>query len=89
MKSSKEEILTIFSTSNAFFRQERVGGIALLNKGAKDSNRNVRILGPYDAKIEELIKSWEISNNTANNKSKTQKIIIRFWIQTYKPKFLY
>ena len=78
VKSSKEEILTIFSTSNAFFRQERVGGIALLNKAAKDSNRNVRILVPYDAKIEELIKSWEISDNTANNKSKTQKIIIRF-----------
>ena len=35
VKSSKEEILTIFSTSNAFFRQERVGGIALLNKGSK------------------------------------------------------
>jgi two-component system, OmpR family, sensor histidine kinase VicK len=78
VKSSKEEILTIFSTSNAFFRQERVGGIALLNKAAKDSNRNVRILVPYDAKIEKLIKSWEISNNTANNKDKTQKIIIRF-----------
>jgi two-component system sensor histidine kinase VicK len=78
VKSSKEEILTIFSTSNAFFRQERVGGIALLNEAAKDSNRNVRILVPYHAKIEELIKSWEISNDTTNNKDKTQKIIIRF-----------
>ena len=78
VKSSKEEILTIFSTSNAFFRQERAGGIALLNEAARYSNRNVRILVPYDAKIEELIKSWEISNNTTNNKDKTQKIIIRF-----------
>jgi two-component system, OmpR family, sensor histidine kinase VicK len=78
VKSSKEEILTIFSTSNAFFRQERVGGIALLNEAAKDSNRIVRILVPYDAKIEELIRSWEISNNTTNNKDKTQKINIRF-----------
>ena len=78
VKSSKEEILIIFSTSNAFFRQERVGGIALLNEAAKDSNRNVRILVPYDAKIEELIRSWEISNNTINNKDKIQKIIIRF-----------
>ena len=72
MKSSKEEILTIFSTCNAFFRQERIGGIALLNEAAKDSNRNVRILVPYDAKIEELIKSWEISNDTTNNKGKTR-----------------
>jgi two-component system sensor histidine kinase VicK len=78
VKSSKEEILTIFSTSNAFFRQERVGGIALLNEAAKDSNRIVRILVPYDAKIEELIRSWEISNNTTNNKDKTLKINIRF-----------
>ena len=78
VKSSKEEILTIFSTSNAFFRQERTGGIALLNEAAKYSNRNVRILVPYHAKIEELIKSWEISNNTTNNKDKTQKIVIRF-----------
>ena len=78
VKSSKEEILTIFSTSNAFFRQERAGGIALLNEAAKYSNRNVRILVPYDAKIEELIRSWEINNNTINNKDKTQKINIRF-----------
>ena len=78
VKSSKEEILTIFSTSNAFFRQERTGGIALLNEAAKYSNRNVRILVPYHAKIEELIKSWEISNDTTNNKDKTQKIVIRF-----------
>jgi signal transduction histidine kinase len=78
VKSSKEEILTIFSTSNAFFRQERVGGIALLNEAAKDSNRIVRILVPYDTKIEELIRSWEISNNTTNNKDKTLKINIRF-----------
>ena len=78
VKSSKEEILTIFSTSNAFFRQERAGGIALLNEAAKYSNRNVRILVPYDAKIEELIRSLEINNNTINNKDKTQKINIRF-----------
>jgi two-component system, OmpR family, sensor histidine kinase VicK len=78
VKSSKEEILTIFSTSNAFFRQERAGGIALLNEAAKYSNRNVRILVPYDAKIEELIRSWEVNNNTINNKDKTQKINIRF-----------
>ena len=71
--------MTIFSTSNAFFRQERTGGIALLNEAAKYSYRNVRILVPYHAKIEELIKSWEISNNTTtNNKDKTQKIVIRF-----------
>ena len=78
VKSSKEEILTIFSTSNAFFRQERTGGIALLNEAAKYSNRNVRILVPSHAKIEELIKSWEISNDTTNNKDKTQKLVIRF-----------
>jgi two-component system, OmpR family, sensor histidine kinase VicK len=78
VKSSKEEILTIFSTSNAFFRQERTGGIALLIEAAKYSNRNVRILVPYDAKIEELIKSWEIGNDTTNNKDKTQKLVIRF-----------
>ena len=45
VKSSKEEILTIFSTANAFFRQERAGALALLHEATKRSI-NIRILGP-------------------------------------------
>ena len=45
VKSSKEEILTIFSTANAFFRQERAGALALLHEAAKRSI-NIRILVP-------------------------------------------
>ena len=81
VKSCEEEILTIFSTSNAFLRQERAGGISLLDEAAKQGKKSVRILVPYDTRIEEVVKALESSNNngTANNTmDRTQKINIRF-----------
>jgi two-component system, OmpR family, sensor histidine kinase VicK len=48
IKSAKEEILIIFSTSNAFRRQERAGAIDLLIKSAKSNDLIVRMLLPYD-----------------------------------------
>jgi two-component system sensor histidine kinase VicK len=81
VKSCKEEILTIFSTSNAFLRQERAGGIALLDEAAKQGEKSVRILVPYDTRIKEVVEALERSNNngTANKTmDRTQKINIRF-----------
>lgn len=81
VKSCKEEILTIFSTSNAFLRQERAGGIALLDEAAKQGEKSVRILVPYDTRIKEVVEVLERSNNngTANNTmDRMQKINIRF-----------
>src|SRR5919112_1867476 len=81
VKSCKEEILTIFSTSNAFLRQEHAGGIALLDEAAKQGEKSVRILVPYDTRIKEVVEALERSNNngTANNTmDRTEIISIRF-----------
>jgi two-component system, OmpR family, sensor histidine kinase VicK len=78
VKLCKEEILTIFSTANAFFREESAGGLALLNEAARYSNVNVRILVPYDTRIRELITSLETSDNSTNYKDRKNKIKIRF-----------
>ena len=78
VKSSKEEILTLFSTANAFFRQERAGALALLHEAAKRSI-NIRILVPYDERIKELMKSLiTINDNTNDRNNKKDKINIRF-----------
>ena len=76
--SSKEEILIIFSTSNAFFRQQRAGSLALLGEAA---HRGViiKILVPHDKRIQEIIKSsTEINYNTNNRNSIKDRINIRF-----------
>ena len=76
--SSKEEILIIFSTSNAFFRQERAGSLALLSEAA---NRGVmiKILVPYDERIQEIVNSsTEENNNTNNLNSMRDRINVRF-----------
>jgi len=67
LKSAKDEILIIFSTANAFHRQERAGSIKLLSEIAsrKDNNVNIKIMTPIDdtlpkTKIElENIKKME------------------------------
>jgi signal transduction histidine kinase len=76
--SSKEEILIIFSTSNAFFRQERAGSLAMLSEAA---NRGVtiKILVPYDERIQEIVNSsTEENNNTNNHNSMRDRINVRF-----------
>ena len=78
VKLCKEEILTIFSTSNAFFREESAGGLALLNEAARYGNVNVRILVPYDTRIKELITSLETNDNSTTYKDRKNKINIRF-----------
>ncbi len=62
LRSTKEEILIIFSTSNAFHRQERTGSIRIL-KEITDSNPNVKMkmLTPKDNEIEATCKG--LANN--------------------------
>jgi len=78
VNSCKEEILTIFSTSNAFFRQQRAGGIALLNDVATNGEVNIRILVPYDRRISEFISSLNANNDSIEKKSRTKKINVRY-----------
>ena len=49
-KSANDEILIIFSTNNAFHRQERAGSFALLERAA-GLGVKVRILTPFDDEI--------------------------------------
>jgi hypothetical protein len=56
INSASKEILVIFSTANAFHRQERAGGVRFLMDAAKKRNVKVRILTPFDDKIREVAK---------------------------------
>jgi two-component system, OmpR family, sensor histidine kinase VicK len=76
VRSCKQEILTIFSTSNTFLRQERACGIAALDKAAKQDKKIVRILVPYDTRIIEIVKALETNNY--NNNPRTGKVNVRF-----------
>jgi two-component system, OmpR family, sensor histidine kinase VicK len=52
-KSAQKEIRIIFSTANAFHRQEYAGAIQLLKEAIAQRGIKVRILTPKDALIEE------------------------------------
>ena len=52
IQTAIEEILVMFSTANAFHRQERAGGIQLLKKAATERGVKIRILTPED-KVQE------------------------------------
>ncbi|MDF2767753.1 MAG: putative signal transduction histidine kinase, with phosphoacceptor and binding domain [Nitrososphaeraceae archaeon] len=55
LRSAVNEILLILSTSNAFHRQERLGGLQLL-KEVREKNRKmgIRLLSPFDKEIEKI-----------------------------------
>jgi signal transduction histidine kinase len=55
IKSAKEEILVIFSTSNAFRRQEKAGAIDALIGLAKSKNVKIRILSPFDNYVRNIV----------------------------------
>ena len=48
IQTAIEEILVMYSTANAFHRQERAGGIQLLNEAGMERGVKVRILTPED-----------------------------------------
>ena len=55
IKSANEEILVIFSTSNAFRRQEKAGAVDFLRRTAKSKDVKVRILSPFDDYVRNII----------------------------------
>jgi len=57
--SSETEILALFSTSNAFHRQERMGMLTKLQEMRKNNNKlKIRILTPYDEDINKISKTF-------------------------------
>jgi nitrogen-specific signal transduction histidine kinase len=63
IKSAKEEILIIFSTSNAFRRQEKAGAVDFLIRTAKSKNVKVRILSPVDDYVRNIIDEIKREDN--------------------------
>lgn len=56
LRSAKEDIAIIFSTSNAFLRQVRIGGIQLLEEIRKSNeNLNIRIITPTNDEIGKIL----------------------------------
>jgi signal transduction histidine kinase len=72
VKSARQEILIIFSTSKAFLRQQKAGLIELVNEAAVSDGVKVRILVPLNDVIKETI-----GNLREEGKERTQKIEIR------------
>jgi two-component system sensor histidine kinase VicK len=68
IRQSEEEILTIFSTANAFHRQKRAGAIESLKEAAKRGVK-IRILTPFDGKIKELADKLEEEEGSQRNDS--------------------
>jgi len=56
IQTAIEEILVMYSTANAFHRQERAGGIQLLNEAGMERGVKVRILTPEDELIVETAR---------------------------------
>ncbi len=61
LKSTKDEILIIFSTANAFHRQEKAGLIKFLTEIAseKGNNVNIKIMTPVDNKLQDTKRELE------------------------------
>ncbi|MGC2572803.1 MAG: hypothetical protein WA364_14930 [Candidatus Nitrosopolaris sp.] len=63
IRKAKEEILVIFSTANAFHRQEHAGGIQLLKKAATERGVKIRIMTPEDELILETERKLMVELN--------------------------
>jgi len=61
LRSAQEEILIVFSTANAFHRQEKAGTIKLLTEIAskKGYNVNIKIMTPIDNKLQDIKRELE------------------------------
>ena len=66
VKSARDEILLVFSTANAFHRQERTGMIKLLKEAAAGRRVHIRILTPTDdlikGTVQKLIREQQQQN---------------------------
>jgi two-component system sensor histidine kinase VicK len=54
--SAKEEVLLMFSTSSAFRRQAKMGGLQVLLRAIQENHAKVRILIPDDRNAAELVE---------------------------------
>jgi signal transduction histidine kinase len=79
IRSATDEIRILFSTPNAFHRQERNGLVELLKDVSKRCQVKIRILTPFDEKIQELeaklekeasyMQGHQISSSSSSSKN--------------------
>jgi signal transduction histidine kinase len=69
VQTAKEEILIMYSTANAFHRQEFAGGIQLLKEAAIQRGVKVRILTPEDELIVETARNLMIVQEEAQSEN--------------------
>jgi two-component system sensor histidine kinase VicK len=76
IKSAKKEILIIFSTANAFYRQDKAGTVGLLRLTAAVSNPKIkiRILMPLDELTKEEIMQ-KISSEKVQQQEQNQLVV--------------
>ena len=76
IKSAKKEILIIFSTANAFYRQDKAGTAGLLRQTAAVSNPKIkiRILMPLDEITKEEIVQ-KISSEKVQQQEQNQLVV--------------
>jgi two-component system, OmpR family, sensor histidine kinase VicK len=76
LKSAEDEILIIFSTANAFHRQEKAGSIELLTEiASKKGSINIKIMTPIDDKLKDIKKGLENIETNEKVKEKKEKIV--------------
>ena len=76
LKSTKDEILIIFSTANAFHRQEKAGLIKFLTEIAseKGNNVNIKIMTPVDNKLQDTKRELENIQTDEELEEKDKKL---------------
>jgi len=81
LKSAQDEILVMFSSANAFHRQEYLGATQFIKEAANERGVKVRILTPQDDSIVETAQRWMDQQSQQNEEQqlpKQHKINIRF-----------
>ena len=81
LKSAREEILVMFSSANAFHRQEYLGAFQFLKQAANEREVKARILTPKDDLIVQTAQRWMEQQSQQNKEQqlpKQQKINIQF-----------
>ena len=68
-RAAKYEILIIYSSANAFHRQEKLGAIKSLRETVEESGSKARVLVPKEESIEETVQKL---------RQQEEKIDIRF-----------
>ena len=82
VKSAAEEILVVFSSANAFHRQEYLGAMQSLKEASNERGVNVRILTPGDNLIVKTAQGWNEQQQQSLNQQRLRIRFIEPYLQT-------